>query len=503
MKRFIQYTAVLIALTFAASCNQIEDLDTNNGLICFAPQSVETKAMVTSVNLTGQAFKVIDLMGTTRYIDDAITFDQDNNAWVFASGDTYLWKDGSHKFFGYTRGDDPDQPGIIGTLSGTTLTIPETKLSTSENQTDLLYSSIVSTTAEDWKAAASGHTTQTPVPLEFHHLLSAISVTVENCTGGPLTVNSVTVTLPNKTSATVDFGVTTTDHPTVEVVTPLTTVGAFHTYTPTADNATLADQAIIDVLTGTLLATSDAKATPFMIWPQTLAKDAATISIQIDGESNPRTVSILKDTKWEAGKVNAYNLMIYPETITLNFIVQPWYKKTIDVDTDFGSINMSNVTWMNFKVMVNGEEKNTLDNARMSVYMYAGESEQAYNGYYPAQGYFTVNYPKSGKYRIGLIPAYGDSQGQYFDEDAYEIWIYDSDNESWYEHNQEEGEVITINTVYFQVRAASGQDGYQHKAQINIWFLPDDPDDPNDGNEWISAYSEVRATYSLIIPASN
>ena len=497
MKRFTLYTAIVFALSLAASCNIIEDTDSGRGLIRFAPKTLDTKAMVDNDNVAGETFTVVDLLttgtgnstNTSTHINTNIKYN--NGKWEYDPAATYYWNTGTHKFFGYTAG--------IGQMSNAwKLTIPATGTKTittaDASQTDMLYSSIVTTTADAW-TGDSEHDANTPVTLKFHHLLSAISITLENYTGTAVTVNSVTVTLPNKASATVDFGVTTTE-PTVAVST-VATDGVFHTYTPTADNATLADQAIVDVLTGTLLTTSDAKATPFMIWPQTLAEDAATISIQIEGEENPRTVSIPKDTEWEAGVVNAYNLKIYPETITLNFKVQPWEKKTIDVDTDLGSINMSNVTWMNFKVMVNGEEKNTLDNDNKSVYMYAGASEEAYHGYYPAQGYFTVNYPRSGQYRIGLIPAYGDSEGDYFDEDAYEIWIYDSDNNSWSEHNQTDGEDISINTVYFQVRAASGQDGAQHKAQINIWFLPDESD------EWISAYSEVRATYSLIIPASN
>ena len=34
-----------------------------------------------------------------------------------------------------------------------------------------------------------------------------------------------------------------------------------------------------------------------------------------------------------------------------------------------------------------------------------GNDWTQYSGYYPAQGFFTVNYPESGLFRIGLIPA--------------------------------------------------------------------------------------------------
>ena len=160
---------------------------------------------------------------------------------------------------------------------------------------------------------------------------------------------------------------------------------------------------------------------------------------------------------------------------------------------------MSNVTWMNSKVTVDGTEKNTVDNSAKEVYMYYkptvnGETYTANNGYYPAQGYFTVNYPEEGLFKIGLIPAYGETT---VDTSRYAIYIYDyTTDPAAFRAINTAGETITNNTVYFQVRAASGQDGAQHKAQVNIWFKP------NGSDEWISAYSEVRANYALVIPAT-
>ncbi len=495
MKKIIQYTAVLIALTFAASCNQIDYLDTDNGLISFAPKSVATKAMVTSVNLTGQAFTVIDLMGTTRYIDDAITFDQDNNAWVFASGNTYLWKDGSHKFFGYTRGSSEHD---IGTLSGTTLTIPETILSTSANQTDLLYSSIISTTATAWKSA-EGHTTKTPVPLEFHHLLSAISITLENYTGSALTVNSVTVTLPNKASATVTFG--TEAVPYISDVATSGTFGGFSNAVP------MDPDEIVDVLEGSKLEGDNATATPYMIWPQTLTEGAATITVNYTsngGTETSNSVSLPANVVWEAGKINTYNLRLYPESLDLTFEVQDWEQVPMPINTNLGSINMSNVTWMNSKVRLTsgGSEVNTVVNSSYSVMMYHNPivNGEPYDGYFPAQGYFTVNYPISGKFKLGLIPAYGETT---VDVSKYEIYIYDTGYNGtgapWRPYN-EAGEDISINTVYFQVRAASNQDRAEHKAQLDIWLCANPT---ADNPEWVSAYSEIRANYALTIPAAN
>ena len=78
----------------------------------------------------------------------------------------------------------------------------------------------------------------------------------------------------------------------------------------------------------------------------------------------------------------------------------------------------------------------------------------------------------------------------------YAIYIYDTSTGQWNTHNQTnqtDGETITDKTVYFQVRA-TGKDAASHKAQINIWIKSGD-------GEWVSAYSEIRSNYALVIPA--
>lgn len=500
MKRIIQYTTIIIALGLAVSCNQFEEVTSDGGLIRFAPKSVVTKAMVTSDNLTDQAFSVIDLMGTSTdpFIRDVITYSPPDEAWVYESGNTYYWENGSHKLFGYTHNG--------GNLDGTTLTISEKVLAWNSNQTDILYSNIISTTAADWKA---GHVINEPVPLVFDHLFSAIRISMENYTGAALTVNSVTVTLPNKASATVTFGTTEDATKVVPAITGLTTSGNFGGFSGSSNAVLLDPEEIVDVLDGSKLEGDDATATPYMIWPQTLTEGAATITVKYTptgGSAKSKSVSLPatfldpeteteKSVVWEAGKINSYNLLLYPEELKLKFVVQDWDQANIPaINTATGSINMSNVTWMNSKVTVGGVETNTVVDEDYAVYMYYQPTVNGalYDGYFPAQGYFTVNYPQSGKYKLGLIPAYGATT---VDEDMYEIWIYNGT--TWSRHNQNAGEDISHDTVYFQVRAASGQDGVEHKAQINIWFKP------NGSDEWISAYSEVRANYALTIPATS
>ncbi len=146
--------------------------------------------------------------------------------------------------------------------------------------------------------------------------------------------------------------------------------------------------------------------------------------------------------------------------------------------------------------------------------MYGPDGEPMYEvgqqmeGYCPAQGFFTVNYPKSGLFKIELIPAYGQTEAD-LDASKYEIYIYDYPTTT--EGGEEvpgsfraidpAGEPITNNTVYFQVRAADNQDRFEHKAQINIWFTTDT--EATENTEWISAYSEIRANYALVIPATS
>ena len=118
--------------------------------------------------------------------------------------------------------------------------------------------------------------------------------------------------------------------------------------------------------------------------------------------------------------------------------------------------------------------------------------------YYPAQGYFTVNYPKIGLFKLDLIPAYGETSVNKY---MYEIYVYDNTlttADKW-RKIKADGETITNKTVYFQVRASENVAAThpEYKAQIDIWFKADGSD------EWISAYSEIRANYACIIPAVN
>ena len=569
MKKAFTYSALVLLLA-ATACNKTESVSLGEGGIRFAPASAETRALIEdAAGLQAQTFQVYDLLDGASYIEDVIAYA--DGAWNYASENTYSWKAGAHKFYGFTQN--------AGTLTGNALSVSKTLTTAEADQADLLYSEVFSTTAADWKADAA-HTVDTPVALHMKHLFSAVSITLKNCTDFEASVTKVTApAIPNAGSATVSYAGDAVD----VTYGAVSASGSFVSATPISSATALASQKSIDVLK---MAAADAKAYQ-LVWPQTLAEgeDAVTVTVSytLNGTTYTDKVVTLPADTWEAGKKYDYELQILPSDIHLKFVVQPWDAgEAGEIDTSTGSINMSNVTWMNTKLMVNDVLVNTVNNSGYSVTMYkdpyltitkypadvyqtyeedvyqtyeedvyaedgetiihhagdqvldengdpiilhhAGdqvldENDEPiilhhegdlildenghqdyqkgtqYSGYYPAQGYFTVNYPNSGLFKIELIPAYGETE---VDPSKYQILIYDnSTNPAAFRAIKTDGETITNNTVYFRIAAAADQDGAQHKAQINILFKPDGSD------EWISAYSEVRANYALVIPATN
>ena len=486
MKKAFTYSAIVL-LTTAAACNKTASVSLGEGSITFAPASVETRALIEdAAGLQSQTFQVYDFMGETEYINNTIVYNE-TDGWTYGTPATYKWADGTHKFFGYTQG--------AGTFASNALSVSKTLTTAEADQVDLLYSDVFTTTAADWK---STKTAQDKVMLDLHHLLSAVSFQVTNTTSNEVVLKSVDVKIPNQGSASVDYSGT---DPAVTYG-DVTTSGNFITANPLANLAIAQDQ-FVDVLTQAVATETNYQ----MVWPQTFEEGSElTVAVEYtmtipaaeegtDPISSTFTSNVkIPATTWEAGKKYAYVLKITPSDIKLVFQVMPWDKGAAgSINTNTGSINMSNVTWMNTKVIVGGEEVNTVVNGDYTVNMFYhptvnGETYTANNGYYPAQGYFTVNYPVAGLFKIGLIPAYGETS---VDTDAYQIVIW---NGSAFVDINPDGEEITNDTVYFQVRA-TGVDAAAHKAQIDIWFKPDGSD------EWISAYSEIRANYALTIPA--
>lgn len=596
----------------------------------------------------------------TEYIDELIQEATTAGAWAYVKeGKThsYSWKKGAHKFLGWVAVDES------GTEVSNLNYDDETKVLTISGENNAAIAAADYRYAEienvDWpseamyeKDATGKITGVKSVSLNVKHLTSALKLKVKNSTNANQTVAITSATLKNVVttgSAKVDYS------------------GSAESVAYTAGatgNITLPAVTI----SGAMAPDAEVVSDMVYVWPQEVnpapaegetPATVATVEVAYTLNGAEKTTKMdIPAAKWVAGNCYTLDLQIVNKTLVLKFIVQPWdaSEQAGEINTSTGSINMSNVTWMNTKVIINGKLENTVSNSAYSVYMYkdveipsydnkgnintpvqkyteevaetypetvydlypetiydkytetvydldedgnpktyeedvldpdtgniihaagdpiilhvadevkvdadgnpiilhaAGEQKldadgnpiilhnagdpvldengnqivhhigdpkydefghplyehgTVRDGYFPAQGYFTVNYPVAGLFKIELIPAYGQTEAD-LDARKYEIWIYDNSlNPSAFRKINAAGETITNDTVYFQVRAAAQQDDAQHKAQINIWFKPAQYDAetekwviPEDA-EWISAYSEIRANYALVIPATS
>ena len=465
---------MILALGLAAACNKAEEGFSEDGLIRFAPESPATKAMIKDdAALQAATFQVYDILDGTEYINESITYGSGSGTWNYGSGKSYTWKNGSHKLFGYKLDEE-----LETTFANNKVSFTHTLTTADAAQVDFLYSEVKTMTAAQWKGSTPKPGKDTPVPLNFKHFFSGLAMTVENFTANEVTLTSVSVTLPNAGTGTVDFS-GTTPSPSVGTLTS----GNFIAGTPLS-NVVMASKDTVDILAQAKLASKDAPK-QYMVWPGEYAEGDVKVRVVYvqDGMAKDVTVNLPAAT-WTAGTVYAYNLQIRPTSLDIVFKVQDWQDvDNVDsVDTATGSINMSNVTWV--QQIVNGV--NTVDNSGY------GSVTLIKNGtaYTPAKGYFTVNYPTSGTYQIKLIPAYGGSE-----DDLAFFTLTPSAVTTLPVETLESGAKIP-QTIYFEVGAAATQDGARHTAAINIIITPTDGDP-------ISAYSEIRATYTLIIPATN
>lgn len=535
MKKAFIYSAIVL-LAAGTACNKTDSVLPGDGQIRFALTSPETRALVENVTdlQNNQTIKVFDFLDGTNYFDADETVSYSSGAWNFDSGKGYTWKTGSHRFFAYTKDN-------ACAISGTVVTVSKTLTTAEANQADIVYSGLnVTKTSEEAKAD-----NYAPVRLNMDHLFSAVSMLVKNGTTDAITVNSVSANIPNKGTATLDFTKPAEGDDATKVTYGEVSLDGQYVVGTALSNVEVAAEGLVDVL-GQGSATAE---TYWLVWPQTIAEDAVSVTVSYtQNESSYSKVVKIPAIAWKAGNKYSYTLTIYPNDVRLVFQVMPWDAMGVDINSESGSINMSNVTWQNTVVTLNQgtaseTTANTLNNSAYSVYMYHNASVQVFKrnsdgelihqvyaedtvgadgeehqagepvvdeygnptvyemewktyDYYPAQGYFTVNYPKEGKYRIGLIPAYGQTT---VNEEMYEIYIYDLASKKWEKHNQTDGESISNKTVYFQVRASENvADTHpEYRAQIDIWFKADGSD------EWVSGYSEIRANYACIIPAVN
>ena len=504
-KAFIYLTFIVMAVLAVACSKNGSQVDpvapeaAKEANIGFGSVSAKAPGALT-LGSDPMRIQIYDYWAETEYINNQIQrAEEDPESWLFADEREYAWKKGTHKFFGWVTVDEvgTEVPGLTYN-NNKVLTLAETELPGTAN-TDYRYATIQTV---EWPDATL---TDGIVQMTVKHLTSALTYKVTDYNyNGAVTLNSITIKgVQNKASATIDYSGEKAD---ITISNPTTGNVALGC---TADDYTVDTSGEVPVFIGGTTC----------VWPQDVS--GATIEVKYTPTaegSQQKTVTVdLPDMTWTAGYRTTLNLQIVQKTIVLTFTVEDWEAVEVGaIDTSTGSINMSNVTWQNTKVKLTaeGEEVNTLVNTEYCVHMYYkpyvkdGETWKQYDGYFPAQGYFTVNYPVSGLFKIELIPAYGETE---VDASKYQIYIYDYPTETTegaFRAINPAGEPITNNTVYFQVRAASGQDGAEYKAQIDIWFKPAQYDAETDAwvipddAEWISAYSEIRANYALIIPAT-
>lgn len=560
-KAYIYLTFIVMAVLGTASCSKHSSLDmpeekeAQENKIGFGSVSAQRAGEVTPDASKKRQIQVYDYYtaeGTStpvEYIDELIQESATAGVWAYVKeGKThsYSWKKGTHKFFGWEAVDSTgaaarvlnynseDKVLTIAGENNAPVALPGTA------NTDYRYAQVntVAWPKEDmYEKDADGKTTGVkPVSLTVKHLSAALSYTVENFTGQTYTIESISVS-----------NVVTTAAPTVNF---------------SGTEAAIAYNLGTDKGSVSLVLGEGDNAKKTCVWPQTVEGSKLTVNYKLGTTDKEVTIGIPKTT-WKAGKYYNFKLQIRPSDVQLIFEVMPWTVVDVPVNTESGSINMSNVTWQNTVVTLNQgtateSTANTLDNGAYSVYMYHNASVQVIkldaNGqpihqtypedvkgedgetiihhagdnvvdeygnptvyemewktydYYPAQGYFTVNYPKSGLFKIELIPAYGQTEED-LNASMYEIYIYEYPTKKEVEGQEvtvpgyfrpinPEGETISMKTVYFQVRASENVAAPhpQYKAQIDIWFKA------TDSNEWVSGYSEIRATYACIIPAVN
>ena len=483
MKKTILYAAMILTLGFAAACDKTEEGFSSEGLIRFAPETATTKAMVNdATDLQGAKFNVYDLWDgqTDYYVNDVITYS--DGAWKFTSQNKYSWKKGAHKFFGY-RSD-----AITPAFKENVASFTHTFTTAANSQVDFLYSEISAYTYDEWKAI-EGNTKDTPVPLHFKHLATGLAMTLENYTAEAITVSAVSVTLPNKATAEVSFAGTASAYEVKELA-------ADGTFTAgTLASTTLASRAKIDILAQAALA-ADAKPAQYMTWPQTFAEGDVTVTVTYTQGEQEKTKTVnIPATTWANGKIYSYNLEIRPDQLTITFNVEDWQPVTLPtVDAQTGSINMSNVMWVNKAINLGTEEApnivNTVDNSGYGSVTLVYHSQV----YEPAVGFFTVNYPTSGTYRLSLIKAHGGDEKDlaHFTISPYGAEDLEPNEDGSYDLPHDS--LGNPQTIYFKVEANT-TDTARHTAQLDLHITPT-------GGVETSAYSEIRATYTLIIPAT-
>lgn len=309
MKKTLFYSLAVLLLASAA-CNKTEVVVSDDAMIRFAPANESTRAELIKDEAALQAvtFQVYDFKDGAEYINNKIKYDTATSSWAYVDEEDYLWKATEHKLFGYTS-----SLGLLASADKTVTYVAT--LTTDANQTDLLYSDIVTVTADEWKHTA-GNTKDTPVTLTMKHLFSAVSIYVVNNKTSEITLNSVNAPANIASAGTALINYNGTD---VAVsYEDLSSTVSFVTADPLA-NQNLPSQKTADVLKQAV-----AEPTTFVVWPQRFPGATITVKYSMGGRSYESSVT-LPEVAWERSKNYTYTLVIGDvDDILLDFTVKEW-----------------------------------------------------------------------------------------------------------------------------------------------------------------------------------
>lgn len=369
MRHIPEIFAPVVLLALLQGCSRVDPTDALSEGISFAPDVASTKALLNADGLahSGTKIQVYDYITgfdgtiggntvtsgqTVKYFSDRITY---NNAavWPYCNPSTgapdatiaYPWtKTGTHTFFGWLTEDGTTSGLTVTDLFGSNqpsfdestrvLSIPQTAMTTSTAQFDFSYSGVVS-------IAAASHTTGTPVPLQLHHLFTALNLELINSSGNTILLKSVTLSgMKNKRSASITFTSATPAVATADLAS--TDVVLFSSSDPTGDIYIDEDQ--VKNLTSFI-----------MMWPQTYAElNGATLVVEYnvkdtnDVVSDDLTATIVLSNQvifktnsngMDAGTKYTFQLMFKQSTLDLYVRALPW--EYVEYEWDYSDHSIS------------------------------------------------------------------------------------------------------------------------------------------------------------------
>ena len=439
MRHIPEIFAPVVLLVLLQGCFRVDPTDTLSDGISFAPDVASTKALLNADGLahSGTKIQVYDYITgfdgtiggntvtsgqTVKYFSDRITY---NNAaiWPYCNPSTgdpdatiaYPWtKTGTHMFFGWLTEDGTTSGLTVTDLFGSgqptfnestrVLSIPQKEMTTTTAQFDFSYSGVVS-------IAAASHTTGTPVPLQLHHLFSAMGLTILNTSGNTILLKSVTLTgMKNKRSATISFNAATPAVTTDNVAS--TNVVLFQSANQAGDTYIHEDQVkdLHDFM---------------LMWPQTYAElDGAQLVVEynvVDSNEqvsddltasvvlNQQTVFKSESKGMEAGTKYSFMLQFKKSTIDIYVRVLPWEYDEYDWDYSNHSISARGGT---FKDGVLAFYRGTGENAsEPTTDEWSAKSMRFTSRNEVMTGRFYIEAPTSGRWQITPYPV---TAAQYF-----------------------------------------------------------------------------------------